>query len=101
MKKLALAFVIAAAVILILTLIDLHNYKADGHLRFALKHHGGEITIENGLALSAVHTYGMTPEDRDSHSLRFAPVAMVISLIVLTAAVFGLINLGALIFKKK
>ncbi|MBR0136161.1 MAG: hypothetical protein IJM18_08160 [Clostridia bacterium] len=101
MKRLILAFAVAAVIILIVTLIELHNFKEGNYLRLSVKHHGGEITIEDGPALHAVHTYPMTEEGTASHHFVFAPFNLLISLAVLTAAIFGLITLGTVIFRNK
>ncbi len=94
---------ISAAIALVITLTGLYiNYRyflEHQHLRWSLKHHGGEITIENGFGLRAVHVYGMTPDQAASHKLVFDALNFLVFLLAVTAVIFLILWLGGMIGK--
>ena len=63
--------------------INYVHYQNNGWFLFGLRSHGGEISIEYTVGLTAVHIYAMTPEESNSHSLRFSPLLLLASIVVL------------------
>ena len=94
---------ISAGIALVITLAGLYiNYRfylENRHLRWSLKNHGGEITIESGFGLRAVHIYGMTPDQATTHKLVFDPLNFILCLLALTAIILLIIWLGGVIKK--
>ena len=88
--------VIAALIALVITLAGMYiNYRSfldTQYLRWSLKMHGGEITVENGFGLRVSHIYAMTPEASNSHSLSFSPAGFLIMFLLIAAAVFLLLT---------
>ncbi|MBR2761251.1 MAG: hypothetical protein IKD66_08770 [Solobacterium sp.] len=66
------AFLITLGIMLGGTLINYLYFQSHGYLLFASRMWGGEITRETGFGWVYTHIYSMTPEDRDSISLRFS-----------------------------
>ena len=64
------------------------SFASAGHLKLALRMHGGEITVESGFGLRAVHIYSMTPEGATTHSLGFSPLTLIGGVVLLAAAIF-------------
>ena len=94
---------VSAAIALVITLAGLYiNYRCyleHQHLRWSLKQHGGEITIENGFGLRAVHVYGMTADQAATHKLVFDPLNFILCHVAVTAVIFLILWLGGMIRK--
>ena len=71
-RTLLIAFLITLGIMLGGTLINYLYFQSHGYLLFANRMWGGEITRETGFGWVYTHIYSMTPEDRDSISLRFS-----------------------------
>ena len=65
------------------TLVNYFSYQSNTHLLWAIRSHGGEITVEFGIGWHAVHTYAMSMEQTDTHKLAFDPVSLIICWAVL------------------
>ena len=63
--------------------INYREYNDRHYLKWSVKHHGGEITIEHGFGWRSVHIYGMSPEDHDSHKLEFSVFSLLLTLTAL------------------
>ncbi len=100
MKKILTASLISFLILLTGTFINYRAYQEDHHLKYSIKHHGGEITIEHGFGLRVVHIYTMEMNGYDSHSLRFDVFSLLLFYFGILAIV--LIILSAIsIFKQK
>ena len=93
MRHLALAFAGSLAVCLATMYVNYQSYQETQDLEWSLRRDGGEITVETAPGWHAVHIYAMTPEQRGSHKLEFAPVSLAISVLVGTGAVYGVLLL--------
>ena len=100
MKKVIIAIVLAALVCLAGMYVNYRTYKQENRLKFAIRHHGGEITIEEGFGLQAIHTYGMTPEQSDTHDLRFSAFHLLIWLAVCAVMFYGLLSVAGFFMKR-
>ena len=83
-KNLIVAFGVSLAVCLASMYGNYRAYRETNYLAWSHRVHGGEITVEFAPGWHAVHTYGMTPEEKDAHNLVFSPVALAVSLLALT-----------------
>lgn len=101
MKKLLIAFAAAVVISLICFAVNYISYRATTHIPLAVRHDGGEVTVEIGFGWQCVHTYAMTPNDHDSRSIRFEPFSLIFSVLILTAVIFILLLAGTAIFRKK
>ena len=100
MKKVWISLGIALTLTFIGMYINYRSFQDDGRLKFAARMHGGEITVEHGFGLQAVHIYAMTPEESDAVSLRFSIISFVMTAALIFAAVFVLLFLADR-FRKK
>ena len=76
------------------------NIGSGKHLPLALHMHGGEITVELGFGLRAVHTYAMRVDQVTTHHLAFDPISMVVCLLVCIGIVYLVLFIGGRLFKK-
>ena len=93
MKKVWISLGIALTLTFIGMYINYRSFQEDGRLKFAARMHGGEITVEHGFGLQAVHIYAMTPEESDAVSLRFSVFSFVTTAVLIFAAVYILLFL--------
>ncbi len=100
MKKIYLSIAVSLFLMLIGMFVNFRSYQADHHLIFSIKNHGGEITIEHGFGLEAVHIYAMEPGGQNSHRLRFDPIGFLLYFAVIAVIVFALFS-AVSIFRKK
>ncbi len=84
MRNLSVAFAVSLAVCLFSMYVNYQAYQEGNYLQWSYRQHGGEITIDFAPGWRAVHIYGMTPDQKDSHSLTFSPVTLLIFLLALT-----------------
>lgn len=96
MKQLLIALALSLAVNLAALYINYQTFEETNYLAWSIRHDGGEITVEYGFGLHAVHTYGMTPDQPTTHDLRFAPVNLALCVLAGTAIAYG----AAYIFAK-
>ena len=101
MKKLLLSAIISLLIVLAGMLVNYRAYQEDHYLKYSIKNHGGEITIEYGFGLEAVHIYTMEMGGHDSHRLRFDLVNFLLSLAGITLIVFVVMTVGTAIMNKK
>lgn len=101
MKKLLIAFAAAVVISLICFAVNYISYRATTHIPLAVRHDGGEVTVEIGFGWQCVHTYAMTPNDHDSRSIRFEPFSLIFSVLILTAVIYCSLLLGGLLIKKR
>ena len=101
MKRICISALIALLIIGIGMFINYRAFQQDHHLKYSIKHHGGEITIEHGFGLQAVHIYAMSPEENDSHTLRFDPISFLVFLLGITVIVYVLSWIAALFNKRR
>ena len=101
MKKLLIALIAAAAITFIGFSVNYFSYKSTTYIPLAVRHDGGEVTVQIGFGWQCVHTYAMTPNDHDSNSLRFEPISLILTFLILTGAIFLILLAGGAIFKKK
>ena len=88
MKKTALSLIVSLAVNLAGMLINYFYYRINRHLLLCFRSFGGEITVESGFGLIAVHIYAMDPYSSDSLHLRFEPLAFIVWLLAIALIVF-------------
>lgn len=89
MKKiLIISLVLAVIVCSVGCYMNYNAYMESHNLKWSIKNHGGEITIEHGFGWESVHIYGMTPEESDSHKLTFSPFSLLLSLAASFAVCF-------------
>ena len=93
MKKVWISLGIALTLTFIGMYINYRSFQDDGRLKVAARMHGGEITVEHGFGLQAVHIYAMTPEESDAVSLRFSAFSFVTTAVLIFAAVYILLFL--------
>ena len=101
MKKLLLSAIISLLIVLIGMFINYRAYQEDHYLKYSFKNHGGEITIEHGFGLQAIHIYTMEMGGHDSHRLRFDVFSFLIYLAGITLIVFIVLSAGSFIARKK
>ena len=80
-KILLISLILAIAVCVSGCIVNYRTYNEQNRLKWASKHHGGEITVEYGFGWHAVHIYGMSPEDHDSHKIEFSLLSAVLSFV--------------------
>ena len=85
MKKILSLLFCSVVMTLMGTFINYRYYLGNRHLLWAKKTWGGECMNENGFGLNVFHTYGMTPDQPDTVSLRFDPVSFIITVLFITA----------------
>ena len=100
MKKVIIAIVLAALVCLAGMYVNYRTYKQENRLKFAIRHHGGEITVEEGFGLQAIHTYGMTPEQSNTHDLRFSIAGLLIWLVACAVLIYVLLSVAGYLIKR-
>ncbi|MBO4918900.1 MAG: hypothetical protein J5365_01950 [Erysipelotrichaceae bacterium] len=100
MKKITLSLIISLAVNLVGALINYIYYQFNRHLFLCFRSFGGEITVESGFGLIAVHIYAMEPNSSDSLHLRFEPLAFIVWLLAIALIVFLILFLIGKIRKK-
>ena len=101
MKKLFLSVIISLLIVLAGMLVNYRAYQKDHHLKYSIRNHGGEITIEYGFGLEAVHIYTMEMGGHDSHRLRFDIVNFLLSLAAITLIVFVAMTIVTHIMNRK
>ena len=102
MKRLLLiSLVIAIVVSAIGCYINYREYNDRHYLKWSVKHHGGEITVEYGFGWHSVHIYGMSPEEQDSHKLEFSLFSLAITLVSLFIVCFIICLAISLLLKLK
>lgn len=101
MKKITISLLISLLIVLIGMLINYRAYQENRYLQYSIRHHGGEITIEHGFGLQAVHIYAMDPADHDSHKLRFSLFSFLLFFIVTAILVYLLLWIAAWILKRR
>lgn len=92
MKRFCLSAAISLLIVLIGLFINYRSYQERNHLKYSHKFHGGEITIEYGFGLEAVHIYTMEPGGHDSHRLRFSPISFLLYFAGITLIVFAVLT---------
>ncbi len=100
MKKILTAGIGALLVCAAGTLVNYLHYRQDHHLLWCYRIHGGEITIEYGFAVKAVHIYAMTPEQVGTHHISFSILGLIVSLLVSFAILLLLITLIGKLLKR-
>ena len=87
-KYIAVSAILSLLVCAAGCLVNYRSYQSYGHLKWALRTYGGEITIENGFGWHLVHIYSMTPDTGDSIRCSFSVPGMLVSFL----GVFALIS---------
>ena len=100
MKNIIISFVISLFTCLCGAGINYYWFTKHNWLKFAFRTHGGEITIENGFGLEAVHTYAMRPEEVDVVGMKFSIALFIIWLLVIWLITFIIVTVVSKIFKK-
>ena len=101
MKKIYLSIAVSLFLVLIGMFVNFRSYQADHHLIFSIKNHGGEITIEHGFGLEAVHIYAMEPGGQNSHRLRFDPIGFLLYFAVIAVIVFAVSSAVSIVRKNR
>ena len=101
-KILVISLVMAIIICAVGSYVNYNAFKDRHNLKWSRKHHGGEITIEYGFGWRAVHIYGMSPEDHDSHKIEFSLFSLLLSLVSVFAVcvLLGLLISALLKLKK-
>ena len=97
MKKILIPFLISLCLSCTGLVLNYRHYLDTHHLLLARKTWGGECMNENGFGLNVFHTYGMTPEQADTVSLRFDPLSLILTILILTLILYGIGSLIKLI----
>ena len=100
MKKVYAAGILSLLFCAVGTLINYLYYRENNHLLLCFRTYGGEITIEHGFALRAVHIYGMTPDAVTTHSLRFSPIGLLATLLVSFGILLLILTIAGRLLKK-
>ena len=100
MKRILTAGIGALVVCAAGTLVNYLYFQKNDHLLLSVKMHGGEITVEHGFALRAVHIYGMTQNSTTTHSLGFSPLGLLASLLLSFLLLLGILALAGKLLKK-
>ena len=104
MKRLLISAIISLvlnAAGFVVNLVSYHSGADSGrHLPLALHMHGGEVTVEFGFGLRAVHLYGMAQGQSTTHSLSFDPVSMIVCLLLGIGVAYLVLLVGGKVLKK-
>ena len=100
MKNIIISFIISLLTCLCGMGINYYWFTKHNWLKFAFRTHCGEITIENGFGLEAVHTYAMSPEEVDAVGMKFSIALFIIWLLVIWLITFIIVTVVSKIFKK-
>ena len=92
MKKLLISLTAGLVISLLGMLINYRSYLKRGYLKLCITNHGGEITIQDGFGLRCVHIYAMEMGQSGSQSLRFAPVNLLVHILVIALIVYLIIT---------
>jgi hypothetical protein len=84
MKAWIRAFLISCLLTLCGMFVNYRSYAANNHLKWKYDIPGGECLNEVGFGLSAFHTYGITPDQADTHKLSFDVINFVLTLVIVT-----------------
>ncbi|MBR4461098.1 MAG: hypothetical protein IKS51_00725 [Erysipelotrichaceae bacterium] len=101
MKKICLSAAISLLIVLIGMFINYRAYQEDHYLKYSFKNHGGEITIEHGFGLQAVHIYTMEMGGHDSHRLRFDVISFLLFLAGTALIVYVILTICMFIANKR
>lgn len=99
MKKVCLAFVIALIINAACLVVNYVSYQNTQHLKLARVMHGGEVSVEYGFGLSAVHTYGMMADQTTTHHLVFSWVGFMMSTLIISVMIYMVIQIVTIVRK--
>lgn len=92
-QNIILSLLISLGINLVGMLINFITFKNTNHMPLAIKMPGGECLLEIGFGLRAFHTYAMRMGDSDRVSFTFAPITLIIQLIVIAGIILLIILL--------
>lgn len=101
MKRIYVSIAVSLLIVLAGMFVNYRSYQEDHHLKYSIRMHGGEITIEHGFGLEAVHIYAMEPGGHDSHRLRFDPIGFLLYFAVIAVIVFAVSSAVSIVRKKR
>ena len=99
MKKAAIALILSLAINLVGMYVNYRNFVSENYLLWAFRSHGGEITVEAGFGLRAVHIYPMLPNEKATHSLSFGVLNFAVFLLGIALIIYCLILIAGMIWK--
>lgn len=88
MKRILISLLCSLCLTLIGAWVNYNHYLNTRHLLLAKKTWGGECMNENGFGINVFHTYGMTPDQVGTDSLRFDPISFLITLLLIAAVIY-------------
>ena len=101
MKRIYVSIAVSLLIVLAGMFVNYRFYQEDHHLKYSIRMHGGEITIEHGFGLEAVHIYAMEPGGQNSHRLRFDPIGFLLYFAVIAVIVFAVSSAVSIVRKKR
>ncbi len=101
MKRLCISAVLSLFIVLIGMFLNYRTYQEDHYLKYSFKSYGGEITIEHGFGLEAVHIYTMEMDGHNSHHLRVSIFSFLLYWLGITLIVYIVLAIGAFVLRKR
>ena len=92
-RNIILSLIISSVINLVGMLINFISFNNSGHMPLAIKIPGGECLLELGFGLRAFHTYAMRMGDSDSVSFSFAPITLIVQILLIALIVFIIITI--------
>ena len=93
MKRFWISLGIAVLLSLLGTGGEYLYWLSNNRLVFSLDMPGGEMLLQIAFGLRALHTYAMTLEQTDSHSLHFSPLGFLAYTLAFTAVIYLILTL--------
>ena len=78
-------------------IVNYLSFRENDMLKWAFRNHGGEITIEYGFGLRAVHIYGMRPDQATTHSLHISILGFLASVFAGAVIVWVVLTVSEII----
>ncbi len=100
-KKVRIALIASIAATVFGLAVNYLHYLKEGFLLLAYTMYGGEITVQSGFGLSFTHIYTMEPGGRDSLSLRFDPLNLLITFAAIFVIAYGIVLLAGHLSRRK
>ena len=83
----------SAALNLIGLLVNYLSFRSDQRLLLALRSYGGECMLEIGFGWRVFHTYAMREGQPNTAKLSFAPIELILQILLVAAILFGILLL--------
>ena len=93
MKRFLISLAIGAVLTLLGSAAEYICWLSRPYLLFAWNIPGGECLMQYAFGLRAFHTYAMTPDHADTHSLRFTPFGFLVCTLLFALIVFLILTI--------